>query len=429
MTGRALGFLNYNIKQRLDRYIKETYVECIGLDVFFITFISLLFLEIFFGIFFHTYLDMTESTILIMGISFFITSLALIFKIFSRSHTRKIFTFYLVREFNRERIYVLFFLVNLSFSLLVLVFLTGMPALFGIFVVPVMRVLIMGEDIVVQNRILRAAIKETQTYENLTVFSPMVKQSTYEALMDLTRIKDQMYRSAQASVQSQQMKTELITNISHDLKTPLTSIINYADILSKKTVMDEEAKHYINVLGRNSERLKGLIIDLIEASKTGSGNVNLEPVIIDFNELISQIYADFDSDYQKKGLEFVYETAQEDIPIYTDGNVLSRVIQNIFSNTYKYSLENTRVYARTHLTESRIYFNLKNISKNKLNISVDQLQNQFIRGEKSRTTEGSGLGLYIAKNLVEILEGEFRIVIDGDYFQVFIELPKEIKKL
>ncbi|MCD1147256.1 HAMP domain-containing histidine kinase [Peptoniphilus sp. KCTC 25270] len=303
-----------------------------------------------------------------------------------------------------------------------------MPFIFGLLAVPILRLLFLGEDVVIQNRILRAAIKETQSYEALTGFSPMVKISTYESLMDLTRIKDQMYRSAQESVQSQKMKTELITNISHDLKTPLTSIINYADILSKKDVMDQEAQNYIRILGRNSERLKSLIVDLIDASKTGTGNVNLEPVFIDFHELINQIYADFDNEYEKKGLDFVYEYTEEYIPIYTDGNVLSRVIQNLFSNVNKYSMENTKVYGRTHLSGDRIFFSLRNISEKEITISSEELQTQFTRGELSRTTEGSGLGLYIAKNLVEILQGEFRIIVDGNYFQVFVELPTELKK-
>lgn len=429
MTSGAVNFLTYQIKQRLEKYRKEVYVECIGLDAFFFLFLLFFFMEVFFNSIFDLAFYPSESSFLIMGISFLIAIIAWGIKVFSRDPTRKFLTIYLIKEFHREKIYLLFFLANLSFFLLVLAFFNGMPAILGLLIVPIMRLVLLGEDSVVQNRILRAAIKETQSYEELTIFSPMLKQSSYEAIMDLIRIKDQMYRAAQASVASQQMKTELITNISHDLKTPLTSIINYADILSKKMVMDEEARNYIRVLGRNSERLRSLIIDLIEASKTGTGNVNLEPAIIDFNELVSQIYGDFDNDYQKKGLEFIYEPGAEDVPIYTDGNVLSRVIQNLFSNVYKYSLEKTRVYGKTHITEDRIYFNLKNISKNKLNVSADHLQNQFIRGEKSRTTEGSGLGLYIAKNLVEILEGEFRIVIDGDYFQVFIELPKEIKRI
>lgn len=421
------GFLNYHIREKLERYRKEVYIECIGLDSFFFFSILFLFMEIIFDGIFGFSMYGSEASLIIVVFSIFVCTVAFIIKVFSRDATRKFLTIYLCKEFYREKIYIVFFCLNVSFIFFVLALAAGMPYLMGFLFIPLMRVLLLGEDTVVQNRILRAAIKETQSYEDLTVFSPMVKQTTFEALMDLTRIKDQMYRSAQASVKSQQMKTELITNISHDLKTPLTSIINYADILSKKTEMDEEAQTYIRILGRNSERLKSLIINLIDASKTGSGNVNLEPAIIEFNELISQIYGDFDNDYQKRGLEFIYEYDVEDIPIYTDGNVLSRVIQNLFSNVYKYSLENSKVYGRTHISNNRIYFNLKNISKNTIDISVDELQNQFIRGEKSRTTEGSGLGLYIAKNLVEILEGEFRIVVDGDYFQVFIELPKEIK--
>lgn len=423
MKRKTLDFLRYHLRERLSVYRKEVYLECIYLD-------SLLFFSILFflvEIFFSTEIIRPNLSFLLFLLSFIVSMVAFIIKTFSRDNTRKFFIIYLWKEFYREKVYILFFWVNIFFFVSVFILTSWAPYFTGLFVVPVLRLLFLGEDILVQNRLLRAAIKETQSYEELTVFSPMVKTSSYDALMDLTRIKDQMYRSAQASVQSQQMKTELITNISHDLKTPLTSIINYADILSKKSEMDEEAQTYIRILGRNSERLKSLIINLIDASKTGSGNVKLEPAIIEFNELISQIYGDFDNDYQKKGLEFIYETEEENTPIYTDGNVLSRVIQNLFSNVCKYSLENTRVYGKTHITENKIYFNIRNVSKNPIDVSIEELQSQFIRGEKSRTAEGSGLGLYIAKNLVEILQGEFRIIVDGDYFQVFIELPKEMK--
>ena len=291
----------------------------------------------------------------------------------------------------------------------------------------ILRIFFIIEDQLIQNKILRNAIRNTESYEKIDTSSPLATEKTYDALLDLTRIKDHMYHVAQASFESQKLKTELITNISHDLKTPLTSIINYADILSKKNVMDDEARGYIRVLGRNSERLKSLIIDLIDASKSESGNIHVEPMLFDFNEMVNQIYADFESNYVAKDLNFVYEADQEDIAIYSDPDILSRVIQNVFSNASKYALPGTRVYGKTYITEDRLYFNIKNVSKEPLNVSSKELQSQFIRGEKSRTTEGSGLGLYISKNLTEILGGEFRIVIDGDYFQVFIELPLEIE--
>ena len=410
------------IKARAYKYCRGNYLEIIWVDLWFIMGCMSLFASFFGG---HVY-DPSRSafyslTVLVLLLVFWCV------KLFMRATTRTWLTASMIKEMNKEAIYGFFCFMNLFLTIYFLMVFTGFPVLYGMLIMPVLRLMLMGEDEVVQNRILRAAIAETQSYVDITAFSPMMKESTYEALMDLTRIKDSMYQAARAQVKSQKMKTELITNISHDLKTPLTSIINYADILSKKDVMDDEAKNYIHILGRNSERLKSMIINLIEASKTGSGNVTLEPVIIDFNELVSQIYGDVAADYESRNLNFVYTSDAEDIPIYTDGNVLSRVIQNLFSNCYKYAKENTTVTANTSVVGEKIYFNMKNLSKNKINQSTAELSNQFIRGDKSRTTEGSGLGLYIAKNLVEILGGEFRMIIDGDYFQVFIELPKEIE--
>ena len=410
------------LKARAYKYCRGNYLEVIWVDLWFVMGCVNLFSSLFGG---HVY-DPSLSLL------YALTSVALLLvfwciKLFMRAKTRTWLTVNLAKEIKKEAIYGFFCIVNIFLIIHFLMVLTGFPILYGILMMPVLRLMLMGEDEVVQNRILRAAISETQSYVAITTFSPMMKESTYESLMDLTRIKDSMYQAAQAQVKSQKMKTELITNISHDLKTPLTSIINYADILSKKDVMDEEAKSYVHILGRNSERLKSMIINLIEASKTGSGNITLEPVIIDFNELIGQIYGDAAADYESRNLNFAYESDVEDIPIYTDGNVLSRVIQNLFSNCYKYAKEGTTVTAHTSVVGDKIFFNMKNQSKNKISQSTVELSNQFIRGDKSRTTEGSGLGLYIAKNLVEILGGEFRMVIDGDYFQVFIELPKEIE--
>src|SRR5699024_10394049 len=143
--------------------------------------------------------------------------------------------------------------------------------------------------------------------------------------------------------------------------------------------MDDEARGYIRVLGRDSERLKSLIIDLIDASKSESGNIHVEPMLFDFNEMVNQIYADFESNYVAKDLNFVYEADQEDIAIYSDPDILSRVIQNVFSNASKYALPGTRVYGKTYITEDRLYFNIKNVSKEPLNVSSKELQSQFIR--------------------------------------------------
>ncbi|MDD7363016.1 MAG: HAMP domain-containing sensor histidine kinase [Peptoniphilus sp.] len=416
------GQLKEWLKLKLHKYCRESYLEFIWADAWFLIAVcSLLFS--FFGVDIYDPMKSFRHLFVVMII---IVSFWLI-KIFMSTTSRMWMTAYLFKEYKKEGIYRLFIVANFSLVFYTLMVLTGFPVLYGIVLMPVLRLVLMGEDEVIQNRILRAAIAETQSYVDITAFSPMMKESTYDSLMDLTRIKDSMYRAAREQVKSQKMKTELITNLSHDLKTPLTSIINYADILSKKETMDDEAKSYVHILGRNSERLKSMIVNLIDASKTGSGNVTLEPAVIDFNELIGQIYGDVAADYEARDLNFTYESDEENIPMYTDGNALSRVIQNLFSNAYKYAKPETTVEGRASIVSDKVFFSLKNTSKNRINVSNSELQDQFIRGDKSRTTEGSGLGLYIAKNLVEILGGKFRIVVDDDQFQVFIELPKEIE--
>ena len=421
MADDALG-LKKRFKSWFFKYSRDSFLEIIWLDTWFLIALLNLFLTL---IGHQAAYDPSRSPWYLL-LAMIVVIVFWIVKLFMTTTSRTWLSGHLVRERKKEGIYKYFTLVNFVLALYGLMVFWGFPIVYGVFLIPVLRLMIMGEDEVIQNRILRAAIAETQSYVDITAFSPMMKEATYECLMDLTRIKDSMYQAAQDQVKSQKMKTELITNLSHDLKTPLTSIINYADILSKKETMDEEARNYIHILGRNSERLKSMIINLIDASKTGSGNITLEPVIIDFNELVNQIYGDSAADYESRNLNFIYEADSEDIPIYTDGNVLSRVIQNLFSNVYKYAKPDTEVWGHSSVVGDKIFFSLKNKSKNKTNISKEELQNQFIRGDKSRTTEGSGLGLYIAKNLVEILGGEFRIVVDDDNFQVFLELPKEI---
>lgn len=360
------------------------------------------------------------------GLAFLLTGIIVLIKFFKWRESNKFFTLLLLLEAVRYPLFFLMGLLNLFLGLIFFYSLTY-PAnytwSFGIF----FRCILIGEKLIIQNRLLRDAIDDTATLGNPECKSPLAGETTAEAIAALTGIRENYVEAMEERMRSEKMKTELITNISHDLKTPLTSIINYADILSKKETMDSEAENYIRILGRNSQRLKSLIVDLIDASKTGTGNVHIERGFLDFNELVSQIYGDFDSNYKEKNLEFIYESGEDSIVLYSDGNLLSRTIQNLISNACKYSQLNTRVYAKTEETEDAIYFSIKNVSEQPLNMTAEELMEQFIRGEKSRYTDGSGLGLYIAKNLIELLGGECRIVIDGDFFQVFLEIPKDME--
>ena len=227
----------------------------------------------------------------------------------------------------------------------------------------------------------------------------------------------------QESLKSERLKTELITNVSHDIKTPLTSIINYVDLLKKENIQDEKVKEYIDILDKKSQRLKKLTEDLVEASKVSSGNVKLNLESIDIKELFNQTIGEFRDRFESIDLKIEVQMPEEDIKIKADSRYLYRIIENLFSNITKYALESSRVYI--DITQKQKYLNIsiKNISKEKLNISADELMQRFVRGDKSRYTEGSGLGLSIAKSLTELQGGKFNIIIDGDLFKVEIDWP------
>lgn len=223
------------------------------------------------------------------------------------------------------------------------------------------------------------------------------------------------------SLKSERLKTELITNVSHDIKTPLTSIINYVDLLKQEDIKDEKIKQYIDILNQKSLRLKKLIEDLVEASKVSSGNVKLNIEVIDLKELLAQTIGEFEDRFENKNLKIDIEIPDEEVKIKADNRYMYRVIENLFSNITKYSIDNSRVYISLTKQNDKIKLEIKNISKDKLNISPDELMQRFVRGDKSRYIEGSGLGLSIAKSLTEMQGGKFDINIDGDLFKVIIE--------
>ena len=226
------------------------------------------------------------------------------------------------------------------------------------------------------------------------------------------------------SLKSERLKTELITNVSHDIKTPLTSIINYVDLLKKENIQDEKAKEYIEILDKKSQRLKKLTEDLVEASKVSSGNVKLNLENINIKELFNQTTGEFKDRFEEKNLIIETTIPNDNIKINADSRYLYRIIENLFSNITKYALEGSRVYIDIIEKGKIVDISIKNISKEKLNISSDELMQRFVRGDKSRYTEGSGLGLSIAKSLTELQGGTFDIIIDGDLFKVHIIWPK-----
>ena len=226
------------------------------------------------------------------------------------------------------------------------------------------------------------------------------------------------------SLKSERLKTELITNVSHDIKTPLTSIINYVDLIKREDIQDEKIKEYIKVLDQKSQRLKKLIDDLVEASKASSGNVKLNIEEINLDELLKQVIGEFEDKLDEKNLIVELKLPRENVKIKADNRYIYRIIENLFSNISKYSMENTRVYIDLIDTKENIILEIKNVSKEKLNISSDELMQRFVRGDKSRFTEGSGLGLSIAESLAKLQNIKFNIEIDGDLFKAILKWDK-----
>lgn len=243
-----------------------------------------------------------------------------------------------------------------------------------------------------------------------------------ELAHDINNMKDGLRKSIKNEMKSERMKSELITNVSHDLKTPLTSIINYIDLLKREDLEAEIARDYVRILDSKSQRLKILIEDLFEASKAASGEMKLNIERIDVVQLLKQTLGEYDEKLKACSLEVKVNMADDKIYINGDGKRLFRVFENLISNITKYSLKNTRVYIDVINNNEEVVITMKNISLYELNFDSEDITNRFKRGDEARTTEGSGLGLAIAKSIVELHNGEFTIEIDGDLFKSTIKL-------
>ena len=240
---------------------------------------------------------------------------------------------------------------------------------------------------------------------------------------ELNDVQSGLEQAVQEQMKAEHLKTELITNVSHDIKTPLTSIVNYVDLLKKEDIPSPEAREYIAVLDRQSHRLKKLTEDLVEASKASSGvlNVDLQPT--DVNVLFSQIEGEYQERLAACQLTLVTQPPTPGTVIRADSRLLSRVMDNLVSNICKYALPSTRVYVVSTLSREAVTISFKNVSRDELNISPDELMERFVRGDASRHTEGSGLGLSIARSLVQLQGGRFDLAIDADLFRADITFP------
>lgn len=240
---------------------------------------------------------------------------------------------------------------------------------------------------------------------------------------NLNKVQQGVQHAVEERLRSERMKTELITNVSHDIKTPLTSIVNYVDLLKKEPIDNPKAQEYLEVLDRQSKRLKKLTEDLVEASKASSGVIPVDCQPTSVNVLLSQLEGEYEERLQKADLTMIVHPAAGDPVVLADGKLLSRVMDNLMNNIVKYAMPGTRVYAAAAADEQETTISIKNVSRNELNVSADELMERFVRGDSSRHTEGSGLGLSIAKSLVELQGGRFELSIDGDLFRADISLP------
>ena len=248
-----------------------------------------------------------------------------------------------------------------------------------------------------------------------------------EHALAMNQIQEGINVALEERTKSERMKTELITNVSHDIKTPLTSIINYVDLLSKEKLDNKKAMEYLEVLSRQSARLKKLIEDLIEASKASTGNIKFTIERINAGVLLNQSIGEFADRLESGSVTVVTDFPSEDIYLMADNRYLWRVFDNLMSNIVKYAQANTRAYIDLKREDGKVRFIFRNTSKNELNISADELMERFVRGDKSRYTDGNGLGLSIAKSLTESMGGTMKLEIDGDLFKAIVEFDEVTK--
>ncbi|MGN1180529.1 MAG: sensor histidine kinase [Suilimivivens sp.] len=238
---------------------------------------------------------------------------------------------------------------------------------------------------------------------------------------ELADIQSGFKKAVEEEVKSQRMKTELITNVSHDLKTPLTAITTYVELLEDENLSSEQKKEYIEILKKKSARLKFLIEDLFEVSKASSGNVTLNPVDVDICNLIRQVYLEYEDKIEEADLIFRFNLPEEKVILKLDSQKTYRIFENLYTNAIKYAMPHTRVYVVGEKTEEGFHFEMKNMSAYELNVNPDELTERFVRGDISRNTEGSGLGLAIARSFTELQGGRLKVEIDGDLYKVMIE--------
>lgn len=360
-------------------------------------------------------------------LTWIVTLLFVLIKIKRKKLLDTVFTYNLFkyRQFKNFRLFgtlnvTLFILYILFYSLL-----TKGIVLLNVLLFMILRAVFIVEVQFAQNTLSIELVESILYGYDFVIPEPFENEYLEKITVLMEDFKKRDRKRLEENFRSEKLKVELITNISHDLKTPLTSIINYADLLSKKDELDEEAKKFIGILKRNSTRLRDLIVDLVFASKTSTRDIAVERSLVELNEMILQIYGDYDSLFKQKDLDFLYNSTSDEILIYTDVNLFVRIVENLLSNAAKHSRAGTKVLAGVIERESSVEFYVKNIMNEKLNMNSDELFEELLKADRSRHSEGSGLGLNIVKNLSEILGGDVKISIHGQWFDVHVLLSKD----
>ncbi|MEF3317351.1 HAMP domain-containing sensor histidine kinase [Peptoniphilus grossensis] len=360
-------------------------------------------------------------------LAWIVTLLFVLLKIKRRKLLDTVFTYNLFkyRQFKNFRLFgtlnvTLFILYILFYSLL-----TKGIVLLNVLLFMILRAVFIVEVQFAQNTLSIELVESILYGYDFAIPEPFENEYLEKITVLMEDFKKRDRKRLEENFRSEKLKVELITNISHDLKTPLTSIINYADLLSKKDELDEEAKKFIGILKRNSTRLRDLIVDLVFASKTSTRDISVERSLVELNEMILQIYGDYDSLFKQKDLDFLYNSTSDEILIYTDVNLFVRIVENLLSNAAKHSRAGTKVLAGVIERQTSVEFYVKNIMNEKLNMNSDELFEELLKADRSRHSEGSGLGLNIVKNLSEILGGDVKISIHGQWFDVHVLLSKD----
>jgi len=388
--------------------------------------INLVFLFLVFGIWY--YFVTALAGVHELGIAGFLKERSLVFRLWKRIYS---FVRRKVREFKDEVLHVdlgekadkvIFKLVAVNFIILFVACMMWMFGWAALLIYSIILYIVLKkyvQKIQEQYHKLLAATKSIAKGNLQTEFEG--DWGVFESYkQELCEIQTGFSKAVEEEVRSQRMKTELITNVSHDLKTPLTAIITYIELLAEENISEEQRKEYLDVVKRKAARLKFLIEDLFEVSKATSGNVVLNPADVDICNLMRQIYLEYEDKVEEADLIFRFSLPEEKVVLRLDSQKTYRIFENLYINIIKYAMPHTRVYIHGEKTEKGIRIELKNMSATELNISPEDLTERFVRGDSSRNTEGSGLGLAIARSFVELQGGSLKVEIDGDLFKVTI---------